>query len=124
MGTYSKPGITNAEASLVGNPAAALSKAISGVASTFNTQIANMEASKNALTESTAALNQQANAIETSNTPNAASQTQDIIKKEIDAIFLLKTKIRPPVLETSKNIIKLFKKNLFKIIYKSNHYDL
>lgn len=90
MGTYSKPGITNAEASLVGNPAAALSKAISGVASTFNTQIANMEASKNALTESTAALNQQANAIETSNTPNAASQTQDIIKKEIDRVYKLK----------------------------------
>jgi len=90
MGTYSKPGITNAEANLVGNPAAALSKAISGVGITFNTQIANMEASKNALTESTAALNQQANAIETSNTPNAASQTQDIIKKEIDRIYKLK----------------------------------
>ena len=90
MGTYSKPGLTAGEAALISNPAAALSKAIGGVSDAFNTQMANIQISKEALAKSTAELNQQANSIKTDQGNTLANKTQDIIKQEIDRVYRLK----------------------------------
>ena len=90
MGTYSKPGLTAGEAVLMNDPAAALSKAIGGVGLAFNTQMANIQISKNALDKSTAELNRQANSIKTDQNNTLAKKTQDAIKKEIDRVYRLK----------------------------------
>ena len=90
MGTYSKPGLTAGEAALISDPAAALSKAIGGVSDAFNTQMANIQISKEALAKSTAELNQQANSIKTDQGNTLANKTQDILKKEIDRVYRLK----------------------------------
>jgi len=90
MGTYSKPGLTAGEANLISDPAAALSTAIGGVSDAFNTQMANIQISKEALAKSTAELNQQANAIKTDQGNNLANKTQDILKQEIDRVYRLK----------------------------------
>jgi len=90
MGTYSKPGLTAGEANLISDPAAALSKAIGGVSDAFNTQMANIQASKEALAKSTAELNQQANSIKTDQGNTLANKTQDILKQEIDRVYRLK----------------------------------
>jgi len=90
MGTYSKPGLTAGEAALISDPAAALSKAIGKVSGAFNTQMANIQISKEALAKSTAELNQQANSIKTDQGNTLASKTQDILKKEIDRVYRLK----------------------------------
>ena len=90
MGTYSKPGLTTGEAALISDPAAALSKAIGGVSDAFNTQMANIQISKEALAKSTAELNQQANSIKTDQGNTLANKTQDILKQEIDRVYRLK----------------------------------
>ena len=90
MGTYSRPGLTAGEAALISNPAEALSKAIGGVSDSFNTQMANIQISKDALAKSTAELNQQANSIKTDQGNTLANKTQDILKKEIDRVYRLK----------------------------------
>ena len=90
MGTYSRPGLTAGEAALISNPAEALSKAIGGVSDSFNTQMANIQISKDALAKSTAELNQQANSIKTDQGNTLASKTQDILKQEIDRVYRLK----------------------------------
>lgn len=90
MGTYSKPGLTAGEANLISDPAAALSTAIGGVSDAFNTQMANIQISKEALAKSTAELNQQANSIKTDQGNTLANKTQDILKKEIDRVYRLK----------------------------------
>lgn len=90
MGTYSRPGLTAGEAALISDPAAALSKAIGGVSDAFNTQMANIQISKDALTKSTAELNQQANSIKTDQGNTLANKTQDILKQEIDRVYRLK----------------------------------
>ena len=105
MGTYSKPGLTAGEAALISDPAAALLKAIGKVSGAFNTQMANIQISKEALAKSTAELNQQANSIKTDQGNTLASKTQDILKKEITT---LENEIKSATVDGLEEVLKKF----------------